>query len=76
MPLYAFIHIKNECCIIFQRVLILFYCLFLPFSIVLSATNPYYVDDWAVITLIQGSCFKGLKRYDEATQCFQAIIDR
>ena len=39
-------------------------------------SNSCYIDDWGVITLIQGVCFKGLERYDEALQCFQAVIDR
>lgn len=39
-------------------------------------SNSCYIDDWAVVTLIQGVCFKGLERYDEALQCFQAVIDR
>jgi tetratricopeptide (TPR) repeat protein len=37
--------------------------------------NKYYMDDWSVVTLIQGVCFKGLDRLDEAQQCFQAIVD-
>lgn len=39
-------------------------------------SNPNYVDDWAVVTLIQGVCFKGLNRYEEAQRCFQAVVDR
>ena len=39
-------------------------------------SNKYYRDDWAVVTLIQGVCFKGLERFDEAQQCFEAIIER
>jgi hypothetical protein len=38
--------------------------------------NKYYMDDWSVVTLIQGVCFKGLDRLDEAQQCFQAIVDK
>jgi len=38
--------------------------------------NPTYVDDWCVVMLIQGVCFKFLARYDEAERCFGGIIGR
>lgn len=42
----------------------------------LAEDNPSYVDDWCVVMLIQGVCFKFLARYDEAERCFGGIIGR
>lgn len=42
----------------------------------LSDNNPFYTDDWCVVMLLQGVCFKFLKRFEEAERCFQGIIDR
>ena len=39
--------------------------------------NNSYDDDWCVVTLIQGVCFRALQqRLDEAQQCFDAILKR
>ena len=32
------------------------------------------IDDWVVVTLLQGVCFKGLQRYDEAETSFRSIL--
>ncbi|XP_019855051.1 PREDICTED: tetratricopeptide repeat protein 39B-like [Amphimedon queenslandica] len=42
----------------------------------LKDSNKHYIDDWSIVTLIQGVCFKGLERFDEAQQCFEAVINR
>ena len=34
------------------------------------------IDDWVVVTLLQGVLFKGLKRYDEAEMCFKNILQQ
>ena len=34
------------------------------------------LDDWVVVTLLQGVCFKGLQRYDEAEMCFKNILQQ
>lgn len=38
--------------------------------------NTYYLDDWYVVTLLQGVCFSNLGRLDEAEACFTSIIQR
>lgn len=42
----------------------------------LPDNNPFYTDDWCVVMLLQGVCFKFLKRFEEAERCFQGVIDR
>ena len=39
-----------------------------------ALTDNGSVDDWAVVTLLQGVCFKGLQRYDEAEASFKSIL--
>ncbi|KAL5487393.1 hypothetical protein EMCRGX_G019987 [Ephydatia muelleri] len=38
--------------------------------------NPYYCDDWCVVKVLQGVCFSGLGRLDEAISCFTSVIER
>lgn len=38
--------------------------------------NPYYHDDWCVVKVMQGVCFSGLDRLDEAISCFTSVIKR
>ena len=38
--------------------------------------NPYYHDDWTVVTLVQGCVFKTLDRHYEAEKCFLSVIER
>lgn len=50
-----------------------------PFSLCLlfyTEHNPYYCDDWCVVKLLQGVCFGGLGRLDEAEGCFASVIER
>jgi tetratricopeptide (TPR) repeat protein len=38
--------------------------------------NECYTDDWCVVTLVQGVCFRAQKRTDEAHRCFDSILER
>ncbi len=41
-----------------------------------SDDNPFYVDDYVVVTLMQGVCFRAIHRHDEAEKCFKSILRR
>lgn len=57
---------------------------YIPCVHILYGNNAYMhtyidagdLDDWVVVTLLQGVCFKGLKRYDEAEMCFKNILQK
>ena len=57
---------------------------YIPRVYILYGNNAYMhtyidaenLDDWAVVTLLQGVCFKGLKRYDEAEMCFKNVLQK
>jgi tetratricopeptide (TPR) repeat protein len=38
--------------------------------------NSWYSDDWSVVTLLQGVCFRIQRRTDEAHRCFESILER
>jgi tetratricopeptide (TPR) repeat protein len=39
-------------------------------------SNSWYNDDWCVVTLVQGVCFRAQERFDEAQCCFEDILER
>ena len=44
--------------------------------LLLADGNTSYTDDWCVVTLIQGVCFRAQGRHDEAQQCCEGILER
>lgn len=47
-----------------------------PISRVMSHPDTGSIDDWVVVTLLQGVCFKGLQRYEEAERSFKNVLDK